>query len=636
MNSLFPRLFPWLMITICLFLPPRALQLPFSIFIMLILILSAIRYFTHFLQSKALWLKLILAAIGAAFIFFSPWPFSSIEMGSQILFLLCALKTFELDEGRDALIISAMIHLLFISLLLNLDQLYYLPLIFIVTLYSLQFIYSLQSGQRKIIPIIRKLLVASLALTFVLFFIFPRVQLTGVKWFSRLQIAISGHSEKMKIEQFAAYLSDPTVVFRASLAQDMPLRELYWRGSVLNQTDGFNWSKGHFRGSARTYQQETMNYRVDFDSPYSGDLYTLNGTSHLYINRYSNSIRGPGEDWYAITASTQKMYFTATISTFTDSAPSGKSLQHLLQFPEASTGALEPIVKAISKTYRSTNPTEKEKVLATLNYINDQGFRYDLSPPPSNSLIDFLSNTKSGFCAHYASAIAALLRLQKVPARVVTGYHGGQFNPLGNYYIIRQLDAHAWNEFWNGKEWEQIDATVYLAPNRLQEGADALLDQDLNNAFDWQDWAKANPSHLLKRLLLIADLAYYKVNTRFSNFDAEEQRKFFQKIKKINPTIEKKNIIYWLLAVMVIIAAMILIWRLHCPRPSAWKILCQKLNRNGNKIEIDCTPRKLMDRSTNQELKEILLQIELDAYSPNFKKYNKQLVRRIKKLKSPL
>lgn len=636
MNSIYPQLFPWMMIAILLSLPPRPLELPFSLFIALILCISATKHFSHYLQSKTVWMKLILASIGTIFLFFSPWQFSSIEMGTQILFLLCALKTFELAEGRDALIISAMIHLLFISLLLNLDQLYYLPLIFFVTLYSLQFIYFHQTGRRKIIPIIRHLLTISFLLTFVLFFLFPRVQFSGIKWFSRLQIAISGHSEEMKIENFHKFFRDPTIIFRANLEQDIPLKDLYWRGSVHNYTDGLNWSKGQFRGSIRTYLQKKMNYTVDFDSAYTGDLYTLNGTSHIYIDRYSNSIRAPGEDWYAITASTQKLHFSATVSTFSDTAPFGKSRHHLLQLPKPSTEELGPIVKEIAKNYLSAYPTDKEKVEATLRYFTQQNFHYDLSPPAFNSLYDFLSNTKRGFCAHYASAIAILLRLQSVPARVVTGYHGGQYNPLGNYYIIRQLDAHAWNEFWNGNEWEQIDATAYLAPTRLDNGADSLLGESNEDGLDWKEWGMANRLQLLKRLRLIADLAYYKVNTRFSNFDAEEQRKLLQQIKKIQfPTIVNK-LFYLLILASIIVATTILIWRYKHPLPSAWQILCQKLNKLGIQIEKDCTPRKLMDRSTNLELKEILQQIELDAYSLNVTKHNHQLIRRIKKLKSPL
>ncbi len=85
-------------------------------------------------------------------------------------------------------------------------------------------------------------------------------------------------------------------------------------------------------------------------------------------------------------------------------------------------------------------------------------------------------HARSGFCGHYASAFVTLMRAGGVPARVVTGYLGGEWNPIGSYFLVRQSDAHAWAEIWLGAAgWQRIDPTAVVAPERLQRGLFDLL-----------------------------------------------------------------------------------------------------------------------------------------------------------------
>jgi hypothetical protein len=93
-----------------------------------------------------------------------------------------------------------------------------------------------------------------------------------------------------------------------------------------------------------------------------------------------------------------------------------------------------------------------------------------------NSIDDFLFNTRRGFCGHFASAFAMLMRAGGVPARVVTGYQGGEWNPIGGYLLIRRSDAHAWVEIWeDGRGWVRVDPTAVVAPERLRRGILDLL-----------------------------------------------------------------------------------------------------------------------------------------------------------------
>ena len=88
---------------------------------------------------------------------------------------------------------------------------------------------------------------------------------------------------------------------------------------------------------------------------------------------------------------------------------------------------------------------------------------------------DFLFNTREGFCGHYASAFAVLARSVGIPARVVTGYQGGELNPLANHWVVRQADAHAWAEVWLDDRWVRYDPTAAVAPERIEWGMDGAL-----------------------------------------------------------------------------------------------------------------------------------------------------------------
>jgi hypothetical protein len=117
-------------------------------------------------------------------------------------------------------------------------------------------------------------------------------------------------------------------------------------------------------------------------------------------------------------------------------------------------------------------------VQSALEHFRRGGFEYTLTPPllSLDSVDDFMFNTRRGFCGHYASAFAMLMRAGGVPARVVTGYIGGEWNPIGRYFLIRQSEAHAWTEVWiEQRGWVRVDPTSVVAPERLRAGLLDLL-----------------------------------------------------------------------------------------------------------------------------------------------------------------
>jgi hypothetical protein len=116
-----------------------------------------------------------------------------------------------------------------------------------------------------------------------------------------------------------------------------------------------------------------------------------------------------------------------------------------------------------------------------LEMFREQPFEYTLQPPKlaENAVDEFLFETRKGFCEHYASAFTLVMRAAGIPARVVTGYQGGEFNPFGGYLLVRQSDAHAWSEVWIDRQgWVRVDPTAAVAPERIERGLSGAVGAD--------------------------------------------------------------------------------------------------------------------------------------------------------------
>jgi hypothetical protein len=211
------------------------------------------------------------------------------------------------------------------------------------------------------------------------------------------------------------------------------------------------------------------------------------------------------------------------------------------------------------------------------------GFEYSLTPPrlDFNSVDDFLFHTRSGFCGHYASAFVTLMRAAGVPARVVTGYLGGEWNPLGHYFVLRQSDAHAWTEIWvDGRGWTRVDPTAVVAPERLTRGIlDVLPD------------AVSGPERLLHRVpWLMAlrqawDAADAWWSTRVLGFSLQSQ---FALLRELGLSASGWAPLGWALAGGLAAWLGVLAWQLgRLPRSKpdrlarSYLTLCAKLARHG-------------------------------------------------------
>jgi hypothetical protein len=191
-------------------------------------------------------------------------------------------------------------------------------------------------------------------------------------------------------------------------------------------------------------------------------------------------------------------------------------------------------------------------VRAVLDMFAQQPFYYTLNPPKlaDDSVDGFLFDTRRGFCGHYASAFAALMRAAHIPARVVTGYQGGTHNPYSDYWILRQSEAHAWNEVWiDGRGWVRIDPTAVIAAQRVELGlADAVnADEPLVSR-----WSRNRPWLLSARLRLDALREIWR--ERILDFNQGSQRDLLEMLKIPEPDGQK------LVLVLAIAIAMVFFW----------------------------------------------------------------------------
>ena len=189
--------------------------------------------------------------------------------------------------------------------------------------------------------------------------------------------------------------------------------------------------------------------------------------------------------------------------------------------------------RALAAQMRAAAADETAYVRAVLAMFREQNFVYTLTPPKLevDSVDDFLFNTRSGFCGHFASAFTNLMRAAGIPARVVTGYLGGEYNRLADYYIVRQSDAHAWSEVWlEGRGWVRVDPTAAVAPERVAGGLARALGAD-----------EPVPDRLLHEFAVLRDLrfAWDAVNTlwreRVVDFNKASQERLLESLGFAQP-----------------------------------------------------------------------------------------------------
>lgn len=416
------------------------------------------------------------------------------DAGVAMLVLLVAFKMLEMHARRDLFVV------VFLCFFLVLTNFFYEQgiatallmsasvLLLFTTQMSFQFAGSVPPLRERFRMSARMLgLAAPVALA--LFFLFPRIQ--GPLWGlpGDANGARSGLSETMAPGMLANLAQSPETAFRVKFEGAPPEREqLYWRGPVLGDYDGRTWTRLSPAQRGPAQRQTLVNRRLPLSV--AGEPLRYEVTLEPANNRWLFALEMP-ERLPAITGNAAQLSGEVEMTTL---APIDSRLRYQvssfihyrlqadglpqdadqwLQLPADS----NPRALMAGLQLRAI-PDPGRRVESVLRGFRTENYVYTLNPPllGKDAVDGFLYGSRAGFCEHYAGAFVFLMRAAGVPARVVTGYQGGDLNPLDGYLTVRQSDAHAWAEVWLARRgWVRIDPTAAVAPERVQRGLEGAV-----------------------------------------------------------------------------------------------------------------------------------------------------------------
>jgi transglutaminase-like putative cysteine protease len=318
------------------------------------------------------------------------------------------------------------------------------------------------------------MLLKALPIMLIMYFLFPRLQ--GGLWGlpSDAYAGRSGLSDRMNPGSIQQLSLNTDPAFRVEFDGDIPPnRDLYWRALIMWDTDGVEWSAG------KPLPLETEE-PVTFGTPVDYTI-TLEPSNKPWLPSLDRPKIAP------------KLAFRRTGYLVQGRTLIKKRVRYRMQSQaQQRTGSLAPLVKeralalpptvsarvrTLANSWRTQYRSDRDVAQAALRHFNRNEFSYTLEPPllGQNPVDEFLFESRQGFCEHYATSFATLMRAAGIPTRIVVGYQGGEYNQSGDYLIVRHSDAHSWNEIWLPNEgWVRVDPTAAIAPERIELGIDAV------------------------------------------------------------------------------------------------------------------------------------------------------------------
>jgi transglutaminase-like putative cysteine protease len=530
------------------------------------------------------WLLMLITFAGTGGIVFTFHTLFGREAGVALLMMLAALKPMELRDARDAMVLIylgcfTIITSFFYSQSIPTALYLLATLMVIVTAWV-----HLQAQNIALKPRMRiaaVLLLQALPLTLILFILFPRVQ--GPLWgLPQDAYANTGLDDRMSPGSLSRLSLSEAVAFRVAYNDKPPRRDqMYWRGPVLRYFDGRTWSPGIISPADApefTGLGQAIDYVVTLEPHNKPWLFALDVPEKLSVPStltYDFQLLNKGPVHARLRyAARSNLVYKANLQ------ESERTIHHALQLPRQ----FDPRAQQLAAEWRAGSKDDADIVRTALAYFNKQGFVYTLEPPllGVNSVDDFLFTTRKGFCEHYASAFVFLMRAANIPARVVTGYLGGEFNDVGNYYIVRQSDAHAWAEVWlAGQGWVRVDPTGAIAPDRVERGLSAALSDNAALPFMERD-----PPQWMRDLRFNLDTLANQWNQWVLGYDSERQFAFLTRLGMESITWQKMALnMASGLGLVIALFALFMLRHLYTRRPdkvqAAWLKLCRRLARAG-------------------------------------------------------
>ena len=532
------------------------------------------------------WLRIVFAFAALLGVMASYRTLNGIDAGTALLVVMAGLKLLETSSTRDlTVVVFLSFFALFAAFLYNQNLLLLPYMVFTAWLLTATLMRIHQTEAmpvREAAGVTAKMFLQALPLAVLLFLFFPR--LPGQFWaVPAREQAITGLSDQMTPGDVSDLSVSSAIAFRVNFEGDLPPpRERYWRGPVLRQFDGRTW-----RRAGTSFEQQTVTtygpryrYRISQEPQQRNWIFALDLATGWDARRARRD-----NDFQLVSRTGQMAVLTSfdleSSPGFTVTGPISPQVRHWDTFIPKSRN---PRTQALAREMRERAGSDEAFIQSVLTKFSSEEYFYTLEPPvlELNAVDDFLFNTKRGFCEHFASAFAVMARSVGIPARVVTGYQGGEFNSMGEYLIVRQSDAHAWTEVWlEGKGWQRIDPTAAIAPERIERGLDAALSAE-----------EDVPGRVLRSNAFVSKirLAWDAANTFWNNqvvqFGEVQQRWLLQKLNIDDPRWQHLGaaLVLTLLAFFAALSGY-LAWkfkpRARDPVAHVYEQLCRKLAKLG-------------------------------------------------------
>ncbi|MBL6752022.1 MAG: DUF3488 domain-containing transglutaminase family protein [Nevskia sp.] len=587
-------------------LAPHAQHLPLwaSLFVAAVgtwRVLAALRQW----RQPPRWVRFAVTIAAFAGVFATFGRISGQTAGVTLLAVMAALKLTELNARRDLMVMVLMMYFILVTHFLFSQEIWTIAyLLACVVLITGLLIDAAHPGSsltvRDMLRMSGGLVAQSLPVMAVLFVLFPRIP--GPLWGLPADSGASrsGLADDMAPGEFNQLIESREVAFRVRFdGVPPPMRERYWRGPVLGHFDGWRWETGRRPRSAGQPPMEAENRRYRYeieleptqrrwlfamDLPRPLDLpndASLNADYQLVANADIKELR---------------VYRLESFPSYRLQPELPEPLRHtFLQLP----AGRNPRSLALAQGWRDKGLDDAQVVDAALAMYRDEQFFYTLKPPQfdrqrdADTVDKFLFETRRGFCEHYASSFTVLMRAAGIPARVVTGYQGGQRNDVGDYFVVRQSEAHAWSEVWlPGRGWVRVDPTAAVAPQRVEDGIGAALS-------DAADLAALDPARRGAGLLTILaarwDWANEQWNRWVLGYGPAVQQDFMQRLGLVDwsDMIVALTVILSAILAVLGLALMRQVMPRHDAEPAlkTWRKLQKRLARAGLAQKPDEGPR---------------------------------------------
>ena len=479
------------------------------------------------------WLRILIVVIATVAILGTYRTLNGIEAGTALLVLMAAAKLLETRGSRDLTVLVFIAWFLLYAALLRDQRLLQLPWLLgsaFLTTVALMRVHA-DATAAPATNLARRsltLLAQAIPVGLMLFLLFPR--LPGPFWgIDSGSQARTGLDDEMTPGDVSDLSASGEVAFRVRFRGEMPsAAQRYWRGPVLHEFDGRSWRRPRaqaFPPQEARFAGAPVEYQITLEPHDRRWVFALDLPS-----QWPEREAFQAYDFTLLSARTVgrvTAFDLRSYPRFVAGVELPESLRRKdLALPTDGTNARSV---QLGRELATRHQGDARRIVGELlRRFREEPFAYTMRPPllADNAVDEFLFETRRGFCEHYASAFTVVMRAAGVPARVVTGYQGGEFNPFGGYLIVRQSDAHAWSEVWvDGRGWLRVDPTAAVAPERIEGslidavGADEPVPGRLREA-----------SPFVMRLELGWDAVNDFWNQRVVRFDADAQFDLLQRL----------------------------------------------------------------------------------------------------------